>query len=236
MVHKSTLNPAFAKLVTGKSICIVGGGDCMPHESAGYDLVVQVNDRWLQRGGRIDILYCCGGQIQARQDKAGLEEQLKFAQIFLWQPNAGPMAHWCMSQGIPFAYYGAQEQFWVDGNMLDGIWIDEFGKELQTFPFTGMSAIYNTARYPVKSIHVCGYDFYRRRDGSYPVMIGPHYQRPNIDWLRRLVSTDARVTISEEVAYYLKETEDPERFTFGPMGPLAPWNLPSTQGESTPST
>ena len=84
-------------------------------------------------------------------------------------------------------------------------WANTFQHIINGNPLSGMIALYFFSTLPVKSIYVCGMDFYHdENSGDIIDYIWPHNVREQSEWARELWRTDMRITYSPHLMGVLK--------------------------------
>lgn len=106
------------------------------------------------------------------------------------------------SQVIASPYY-AEASMRANPYGYDAQWSNTLCRELQTLPLTGIIAIAHLLTLPISSLLLTGFDFYSISSGVLPVMRDSHYIPPQVEWLRRILRTDTRVTADRSLTELL---------------------------------
>lgn len=85
--------------------------------------------------------------------------------------------------------------------------ISECARFCQSSPLTGVLAAWYLAHMPINSLTITGFDFYRKRDGSFPRMVGGHRIPENMETLRELAYRRPRVRFTEGLDLILCEDD-----------------------------
>lgn len=103
-------------------------------------------------------------------------------------------------------------------------WCNQFWNQLQTNPFIGVLAIKMILLFPVKSLWIRGFDFFREPNGTIRKKLSCHVIGRQIEWLRELYNSDMRITVDDDLLAVLKLTGQINR------GNIKPYNVNEEPG------
>ena len=200
----------------GRSVVLVGGKDNYDENILNSaDVVVRVNQHWVRQGGRCEGLYC------AACDPLTLD-LFKFPPVFMCYRVTGMYARhyqeYCLKHRLITVPYQNERYDGASPYGAEFEWTNIFGHEANCKPFTGTLAIRHLASFPIRSLYITGMDFHihsfdldenneqtkvvevHEREGEEIVTRkvlarGPHMIQPQIDWLRRYMKCDKRISV-----------------------------------------
>jgi hypothetical protein len=83
-------------------------------------------------------------------------------------------------------------------------WCNQFWNEIRTNPLVGMIAVKMILMFPVKSLTLKGFDFYRLSNGCTLAQVACHEIPIQKRWLRHLYLTDFRINLEDSLVNQLK--------------------------------
>lgn len=174
--------------VKDKRVVLVGGAETFDRDSLDqYDLVVRTNNHYLRQGDRVDWLYLGAGVMPAK-----LPSETRFLSYRVDYSMA--QIDTTAVTLVPYHYRKKRATDYIHG--LD--WLDILANSLDTLPLTGIIAIAHIRSLRVSALHVTGFDFYQS-DGSVPARRDSHDIPQQIEWLKRLLMCDKRISVDERL-------------------------------------
>lgn len=207
------MNPLhLAQQLNGKDVLIVGG-------ASGKNLIVEdrrwKNHVWVSINFSLryaDLLFICD-QVPRTEDyynyKYGVCVEGNDVVYHLWRNHQMKGCLRC------HRYCAELHQGQCPVNDSNQ-WLNDFHRELDTKPLTGLVAIKLMTMLQVKSIALAGFNFYIDRKGFVPYRIGCHVIPEQIEWLRKQVEQDVRFAIHDELRAILNgkwSCNEPRRVT-----------------------
>lgn len=182
------------ELLYGKSIALIGGAPSIDFDAANQaEFVVWANNHWMrQESPRVDGIYSCcqiPPDIPIRSPEFVCYD-IKGPQRRQWESKlAGGLL------SVPYV----NDRF-AGVNPYDPIheWLNTFGWELMTKPFTGTIALKHLTSMPIKSLLVTGFDFYES-GGIIPWKKHNHWLEPQLLYFLQTYKADQRVEFDERL-------------------------------------
>lgn len=78
-------------------------------------------------------------------------------------------------------------------------WCNQFWNEIGTNPFVGLIAIRMILLFPIRSLNIVGFDFFKETVGEIRKKIGCHHVARQIEWLLHKYNTDFRITVDKRL-------------------------------------
>lgn len=164
------LDSQMVELLAGQRVVIFGGAsDGMPADEGNqFGVHVHVNNHWLDHGGQCDVIY--HGSSGDAEEIYDLSCELKkgdcrpIFHIYKGRAYCKGLAEIADSNGSHFRWYSekatTKSRHWAECE----IWFASLAREMasgyKAFPLTGMAAVYDILRYPIRSLTVAGMTWY----------------------------------------------------------------------------
>lgn len=186
------------QLVKGKSIALVGGFAAAidHHVIPQCDLICGAHNHAKRAGYEPHI-------VVSGWDAPMLSPRTEVCVVNI----ANPQAH----ETLKACAIGGQSVIPYDSHIYEGLnphgtefeWSNVFGKELKTTPFTGIIALRLLLSLPIKSVFITGFTFYAKGPNQFPFLVPPHHVEPQVEWLKDVLESDARVSIDSTLKHLL---------------------------------
>lgn len=208
----------FAQLLHNKRLVLFGPLPAeLPPEP--FDLAVHLNTHW--KTGPCAILYhgCSDEDDPARLLPAIERHGVPDAIIANGCGDAGQLAvlrQWAVAGGNVFLSPQFRE---FQGRNPDGPeneHVNILRKRLRCFPFIGVIAINHLLLHAVADLWVTGFDFYfNPYSFTLPQRVGAHEVRPQVDFVRQTLETDARLRVDRRLhdVLYSEQAATLEQFS-----------------------
>lgn len=103
----------------------------------------------------------------------------------------------CKEKNIPL--FPFHEKGFINENPYHSSleWCNQYWNEIGTNPFIGMLAVKMILMFPVRSLKLCGFDFFKTPEGVVRKQLSCHNITRQVHWLRGIYSGDFRLNIDK---------------------------------------
>jgi hypothetical protein len=205
------LRTGFNELYTylkGKSVALVGGYlPSIEHsELKEFDVICSAHNHAQRAGYQPHI-------IVAGWDAPELTPNTEVCVVNIANPQAHETLKACAIGGQLVITYDSFTYRYTNPHGPEFEWSNVFSKELNTTPFTGIVALKLLSMMPVAHVFVTGFTFYARDPREFPFLVPPHHVHPQVEWLKRLIECDSRITIDSTLRHLLPVTPKQHKHT-----------------------
>lgn len=216
----------FKEYVTDKNIIVVGPAATLFGLGAGpvidaYDIVVRLNHAWPipdhlkpDVGSRIDVIYHNLNPLNQRILRKHVLQMHKDGVQWMVSSHPANRHRYRRRQ----ARFSRANRGLIRFRAIPG----SVKRKLRArvgFPNSGMVAIYDLLRFPIKSLHVTGFSFYKTGYLKYPnykripnrMALRNHNQRRHKRYLAKLLRTEPRLTVDPFIERLLREATDKKK-------------------------
>lgn len=202
---------AFTNLVLGRTVALVGGAPLDAEQLADprlrfADLVVRVNNHWMEQAGRCDIIYHNGcGDVPAAESLAHPDAPRLKAFVSNWgMPDSCRLARdWCAHHGVLFLAPSHNQHRDLNPCGPSFECLNILHKRYCFKPFTGVLALEHLRHCGAALIWLTGWTLYADAAGWLPDFKGPHEIRPHVRYMIDVLEHDSRVDTDPRLASIL---------------------------------
>jgi hypothetical protein len=187
MLSMLTAQSELTEIVAGKSVGVIGGNSLTVEidRVRECDLILSVHNHCAVHETSPDIIF-------SGWERPVLHDRTQFCILNIVSPHFKSASSECFERGVSFMPYSPEQYAGLSPHGHEFEWHNAFSKELDTTPFTGLSALALLRMLPVREVFVTGYTFYWREDRGFPHVVPPHMIDSQLHWFRRLRANDAR--------------------------------------------
>lgn len=184
----------FDQFVAYKKIAVLGPRDISLYDIREYQLIVQLNNHWLKRRGRCDILYHNGGM-----DPTPMLNDPEFKPSYVFCLGFGSMSSIFRDNAARkgYVYQGISRS-----GTPDDMWFSHLMADI-TDPLIGTVAWYHLLRFSPLQVHLWGMDLYRQSPRRKEIT---HDLKAQAALLLKYYHADPRLRFCQELIEGIKDT------------------------------
>jgi hypothetical protein len=170
-------------------------------------IFVQLNHHWLRRFTYQPCDWLISrkgsGMSVERLKKEIPEESLKRLEFISCQVNnLDHYLDWSMYSAVNQKFlFPFHETGYIKQNPFHPTleWCNQFWNEIGTNPFIGILAIRMILLFPIRSLQVVGFDFFKKPEGGFFDQLSCHNIKRQVLWLLHQYNTDMRISVDDSL-------------------------------------